>query len=84
MTIARLRLSYGSIRKKGLASGWNGSDWRGEIMNIETQQSELVLLNQMSKEQLAKVLVELIREDREVQKAILNLTLSCPNIVTRI
>jgi len=53
-------------------------------MNVETLQSELVLLNQMSKDQLAKVLVELIKNDREVQRAILNLAFACPNIVTQI
>ena len=53
-------------------------------MNIETQQSEMVLLNQMNKDELAKVLAELIKNDREVQKVILNLAFSCPNIVTRI
>ena len=53
-------------------------------MNIGTQQSEMVLLNRISKEELAKVLVELIKNDRDVQKAILNLAFSCPNIVTQI
>ena len=53
-------------------------------MNSEKQQSELVLLNQMDKEELAKALVELIKNDREVQRAILNLAFSCPNIVTQI
>lgn len=65
-------------------SGSNGSGWRGEIMNIETQKSEMVLLNQVSKEELAKVVVELIKNDREVQRAILDLAFSCPNIVTQI
>jgi len=53
-------------------------------MNIETQKSEMVLLNQVSKEELAKVVVELIKNDREVQRAILDLAFSCPNIVTQI
>ncbi|MFC1636224.1 hypothetical protein ACFL5Z_15445 [Planctomycetota bacterium] len=53
-------------------------------MNIEKQQSELVLLSQMDKEELAKALVELIKNDREVQRAILNLASSCPNIVTQV
>ena len=53
-------------------------------MNIEAQQSEMLLLNRISKEELAKALVELIKNDREVQRAILNLAFSCPNIVTQI
>ncbi len=53
-------------------------------MNFEKQQSELVLLNRIGKEELAKALVELIKNDREVQRAILNLAFSCPNIVTQI
>ena len=53
-------------------------------MNFEKQQSELVFLNQIGKEELAKVLVELIKNNREVQKAILNMAFSCPNIVTQI
>jgi hypothetical protein len=36
-------------------------------MSTETQQSELVLMNQMSKEELAMVVSELIREDEEVR-----------------
>ena len=67
-----------------MASGWNGSDWRGDIMNFEKQQSELVLLNRIGKEELAKALVELIKNDREIQRAVLNLAFSCPNIVTQI
>jgi len=53
-------------------------------MNFEKQRSESVLLNQISKDELAKVLLELINDDREVQRAILNLAFSCPNIVTQI
>jgi hypothetical protein len=77
-------LRYGSIRKWVLDSGWNGSDWRGNTMSFEKQQAELVFLNQIGKDELAKVLVELIKNDREVQRAILNLAFSCPNIVTQI
>ena len=53
-------------------------------MSIGTRQSEILLLNRICKEELAKVLVELIKNDREVRMAILNLALSCPNIVTKI
>ena len=84
IVIAQHLLRYGSIRKSDLASGWNGSGWRGEIMSFEKQQAEMVVLNHISKDELAKVLVKLIRNDREVQKAILNLAFSCPNIVTQI
>ena len=83
MTVKHL-LRYGLTRKWDLASGWNGSGWRGEIMSVEAQQSEMVLLNRISKNELAQVLVELIKNDREVQRAILNLAFSCPNIVTQI
>ena len=83
MTVKHL-LRYGLTRKWDLASGWNGSGWRGDPMSIRTQQPEMVLLNEMSQEELAKVLVELIKNDREVQRAILNLAFSCPNIVTQI
>jgi len=53
-------------------------------MSIRTQQSELVFLNQIGKEELAKVLVELIKSDREVQRAILNLAFSCPNVMAQV
>ena len=53
-------------------------------MSFEKQRVEMILLNEMSKEELAKALVELIKNDREVQRAILNLAFSCPNIVTQI
>ena len=52
-------------------------------MGFEKQESELVLLNQISRDELAKVLAELIENDRDVQRAILNLAFSCPNIVTQ-
>lgn len=77
-------LSYGSIKKLVSVSVSNGSGWGGDVMSFETQQSELILLNQISKDELAKVMVDLIKNDREVQKAILNLAFSCPNIVTQI
>jgi len=48
------------------------------------QQSELVLLNGISKEEFAKLLADLINNDQEVRKAILNLAFSCPNIVTQV
>ena len=53
-------------------------------MKCETQQSGLVILNEMSKEEFAKVLAGLIKNDRGVQKAILNLAFSCPNFVNQI
>ena len=57
---------------------------RDDIMKCETQQSGLVILNEMSKEEFAKVLAGLIKNDRGVQKAILNLAFSCPNFVNQI
>ncbi len=53
-------------------------------MKFEAQQAEMVLLNRIGKEELAKALVALIKNDRAVQRAILKLAFSCPNIVTQI
>jgi len=53
-------------------------------MNFEKQQAEVVLLNQISKEEFTKVLVELIKDSTELQRAILEVVWNCPNIVTRI
>ncbi len=53
-------------------------------MSFEKQHTETVLLNHTSKNELAKVLVDLIKNDREVRRAILNLAFTCPNIVTQI
>lgn len=77
-------LRYGSIRKPALASGWNSLDWRGDIMSFETQQAEVVFLNRIGKEELAKVLAELIKDSRELRRAILEVVWNCPNIVTQI
>jgi len=48
------------------------------------QHSELVSLNEISKEEFMRLLVDLIKNKQEVRKAILNLAFSCPNIVTQI
>jgi hypothetical protein len=48
------------------------------------QHSELVSLDGISREEFARLLVDLINNDREVQKAILNLAFCSPNIVTQI
>ena len=53
-------------------------------MTYENQQSDLILLDQISKNELTEVVVELIKNDREVQMAIFNLVFSCPNVVTQI
>lgn len=53
-------------------------------MSFETQQSELILLNLMSKKELAKVVVELVKDSRELRRAILEVVWNCPNIVTQI
>jgi len=48
--------------KKGcLVSVFNGLALSGDIMNFETQQLEMVLLDKVSKEKMAKVLVVLIK-----------------------
>lgn len=84
MMTAKHLLRYGSIKKPASVSVLNGSGWGGDIMNLEIQQSEMVLLNQMDKEELAKVLVELIKDSRELRRAILEVVWNCPNIVTQI
>ena len=53
-------------------------------MSIGRQQSELVLLKQMRKEELAKIVVELIKDSKELRRAILVVVWNCPNIVTQI
>jgi len=50
-------------------------------MTVETQRSELVLINQMSKEQLAEVMAELIKSNPKVISALYNVLCSCPNII---
>lgn len=77
-------LSYGSIKKLVSVSVSNGSGWGGDVMSFETQQSELVLVNQMSKEELAKVVSELIWKNEEVRMAIINLACASPYIKTQI
>jgi hypothetical protein len=58
-----------------------GSGWGGDIMKYENQRSGLVLLNEMSREELGEVLVALIKNDRQVRMAIINLVLASPYIV---
>ncbi len=82
--IVKHRQRYGSIRKPASVSVLNGSGWGGESMNLETQQSEVVLLNQMDKDEFAKVVVELIKDSRELRRAILEVVWNCPNIVTQV
>ena len=53
-------------------------------MDFETQLSGMVLLNQIDKEKIAELLVGLIRESPKLQRAILEVVWSCPNIVTQI
>ncbi len=53
-------------------------------MSTQTQKSEMILLNQVDKEELGEVLVELIKDSRELRRAILEVVWNCPNIVTRI
>jgi hypothetical protein len=83
MTIKGL-LKYGSIRKPAWVFDWNGLGWRGDIMNGEIQESKLVSISQIRAEELAKVLVELIKNNSKLQRAILEVVWNCPNIVTRV
>ena len=55
----------------------------GGVMKMETQQSELVLTNQMSKEEFAQAIIELIRTNQEVRMAIINLACASPYIKTQ-
>ncbi len=48
------------------------------------QESELLVLGQMNTEELARVLIGLIKNDPEVGKAILWVVQRCPNIVVQI
>jgi hypothetical protein len=53
-------------------------------MSFEKQQAETILLSQMSKKELAKKAVELIKDSKELQRAILDVVWNCSNIVTQI
>ena len=50
----------------------------------KAQQSELILVDQLSKEELARVISELIRENEEIRMAIINLACSSPYIKTQV
>jgi len=47
-------------------------------------ESEAVALNQLSTEELSKLLVDLIRNNPKLERAILEVVWACPNIVTQI
>jgi len=53
-------------------------------MSFEKQQSEVISLNQIGKEELAKAVVELFKDSRELRRAILEVVWNCPSIVTQI
>ena len=52
-------------------------------MNAETQQPKVVLLEEKSKEQLAEVMVELIKSNPKVISALYNTMCKCPNMVVQ-
>jgi len=52
-------------------------------MNAETQQSEMVLLEEKGKEQLAEVIIELIESNPKVIMALYNTMCKCPNLVAQ-
>jgi len=68
---------------KGLALACvlNGLGCGGDIMRFENQSSGLILLNEMSREELSKAVVALIKNDRQVRMAIISLVLASPYIV---
>lgn len=43
-----------------------------------------VILENQDKEQLSRLIVELVREDNELQRAILEVVWNCPNVVTQL
>ncbi len=53
-------------------------------MSFEKQQAVAVLLNQTDKDEFARIMVELIKDSRELRRAILEVVWNCPNIVTQI
>ena len=53
-------------------------------MELELSEPGQICLQALSKEELVKVITDLIREDRDVKNAILELLWSCPNIVTEL
>ena len=50
----------------------------------KAQQSELVLVDQLSKEDIARVVIELIRNNERVRMAIINLACTSPYIKTQV
>ncbi len=52
-------------------------------MNDEIQQSEMVLLEEKGKEQLAEVMIELIESNPKVIMALYNTMCKCPNLVVQ-
>ncbi len=50
-------------------------------MKPETEQALAVLMNQQAKEELAEVLVELIKNNPKVISALYRVICSCPNLV---
>jgi hypothetical protein len=79
----RHRLRFGSIGRPGWVCACDGSVFGGKIMDEITRQLELLLLGQMSNEELARVLVGLIQSSPGLRKAILSVVGACPNIVTK-
>jgi hypothetical protein len=69
------------MKEPALACVLNGLSCGGDIMRLENQRSGVVLLNEMSREELSKALVALIKNDRQVRMAIINLALASPYIV---
>ena len=57
-----------------------------EVVRMDLKLSEpgQIELKEMSKEDLAKVMVELIRSDGRLRSVIMDIVFSCPNIVTQI
>jgi len=53
-------------------------------MSSAKQQMATVLLNQVGKDELAKIVVELIKDSCELRRAILEVVWNCPNIVTQV
>ena len=48
------------------------------------QKTETVMLSGVSKEELGRMIAELVRDNRDVQKALIDIMCCSPNIVTQI
>jgi hypothetical protein len=65
---------------QAIISQKDGANW----LVTDTQGCLMTASKEMSREDLAKMMVELIRSDGRLRSAIVDIVFSCPNIVTQI